>query len=56
MCIGVRTTVTQAHDLGEVTLVVNSLEELDLGHPRATGARQPSLPERGVTATGEPRW
>jgi HAD superfamily hydrolase (TIGR01509 family) len=30
-CVGVRTAVTQAHDLGEVRLLVNSLEELDLG-------------------------
>ncbi len=30
VCIGVRTAVTQGHDLGEVTLLVNSLEELDL--------------------------
>jgi HAD superfamily hydrolase (TIGR01509 family) len=31
LCIGIRTAVTQAHELGEVTLLVNSLEELDLG-------------------------
>jgi HAD superfamily hydrolase (TIGR01509 family) len=28
-CVGIRTAVTQAHSLGEVTLIVNSLEELD---------------------------
>jgi beta-phosphoglucomutase-like phosphatase (HAD superfamily) len=31
LCVGVQTAVTQAHDLREVTLLVNSLEELDLG-------------------------
>jgi beta-phosphoglucomutase-like phosphatase (HAD superfamily) len=31
VCVGVQTAVTQAHDLGGVTLLVNSLEELDLG-------------------------
>jgi HAD superfamily hydrolase (TIGR01509 family) len=30
-CVGVRTAVTQVHDLGEVKLIVNSLEELDPG-------------------------
>jgi HAD superfamily hydrolase (TIGR01509 family) len=30
VCIGVRTAVTHAHELGEVALLVNSLEELDL--------------------------
>jgi len=30
VCVGVRTAVTQGHDLGEVMLLVNSLEELDL--------------------------
>ena len=30
VCVGVRTAVTQGHDLKEVTLLVNSLEELDL--------------------------
>ena len=30
LCIGVRTAVTQAHDLKEAILIVNSLEELDL--------------------------
>lgn len=29
LCVGVRTAVTHAHDLGSATLVVNSLEELD---------------------------
>jgi HAD superfamily hydrolase (TIGR01509 family) len=29
LCVGVRTAVTQAHDLGEATVIVNSLEELD---------------------------
>jgi HAD superfamily hydrolase (TIGR01509 family) len=29
-CVGVRTAVTQAHDLGQVALIVNSLDELDL--------------------------
>ena len=31
VCVGVRTAVTQAHDLAEVAVFVNSLEELDLG-------------------------
>jgi HAD superfamily hydrolase (TIGR01509 family) len=31
LCVGVRTAVTQAHDLREAILIVNSLEELDLG-------------------------
>jgi HAD superfamily hydrolase (TIGR01509 family) len=31
LCVGVRTAVTQTHDLGEVTLIVNSLEELNPG-------------------------
>jgi HAD superfamily hydrolase (TIGR01509 family) len=30
VCVGVRTAVTQAHDLGNAALLVNSLEELDL--------------------------
>jgi HAD superfamily hydrolase (TIGR01509 family) len=30
LCIGVRTAATQAHDLKEAILIVNSLEELDL--------------------------
>ena len=30
VCVGVRTAVTHAHDLNEVALLVNSLEELDL--------------------------
>lgn len=30
-CVGVRTPATQAHDLGEVTLIVDSLTELDPG-------------------------
>jgi beta-phosphoglucomutase-like phosphatase (HAD superfamily) len=30
VCVGVRTSVTQGHDLGDVMLLVNSLEELDL--------------------------
>jgi HAD superfamily hydrolase (TIGR01509 family) len=31
LCVGLRTAVTKAHDLGEATLIVNSLEELDPG-------------------------
>jgi beta-phosphoglucomutase-like phosphatase (HAD superfamily) len=31
VCVGIRTAMTQAHDLGKATLLVNSLEELDLG-------------------------
>lgn len=31
VCVGIRTAFTQAHDLGKATLLVNSLEELDLG-------------------------
>jgi HAD superfamily hydrolase (TIGR01509 family) len=31
VCVGIRTAITQAHDLGRATLLVNSLEELDLG-------------------------
>jgi len=35
VCVGVRTAVTQGHDLGEVMLLVNSLEELDLSTLRS---------------------
>jgi HAD superfamily hydrolase (TIGR01509 family) len=49
LCVGVRTAATQGHDLKEAVLIVNSLEELDLGilerlvpeplpGPRTTGA------------------
>ena len=31
LCVGVRTAITQAHDLKEAVLIVHSLEELDLG-------------------------
>jgi HAD superfamily hydrolase (TIGR01509 family) len=31
LCVGVRTAATQGHDLKEAALIVNSLEELDLG-------------------------
>jgi beta-phosphoglucomutase-like phosphatase (HAD superfamily) len=31
LCVGVRTAATQGHDLKETVLIVNSLEELDVG-------------------------
>jgi HAD superfamily hydrolase (TIGR01509 family) len=44
LCVGVRTAVTQAHDLREAILIVNSLEELDLGTLERLVAEP--LPER----------
>jgi beta-phosphoglucomutase-like phosphatase (HAD superfamily) len=42
LCVGVRTAVTQAHDLGEVTLFVNSLEQLDLGTLERLASNDPA--------------
>jgi HAD superfamily hydrolase (TIGR01509 family) len=49
VCVGVRTAVTQAHDLGEVSLLVNSLEELDLGTLERL-VRMTPLPDPEVAA------
>jgi len=42
VCVGVRTAVTQGHDLGEVMLLVNSLEELDLSTLRQLVSDDPA--------------
>lgn len=59
VCVGVRTAVTQGHDLGEGALLVNSLEELDPGIlerlvPPGISRPGPRLPARPGPAESGP--
>jgi HAD superfamily hydrolase (TIGR01509 family) len=46
VCVAVRTAVTKAHDLGQVALAVNSLEDLDIGTLEQLVADDPACRKR----------
>jgi len=53
VCVGVRTAITQGHDLGRGRLLVGSLEELNLSILEQLVSDNPSPPKTQVTAIGD---